>query len=169
MGSIATKAQRAQGRQADILKNQTNDGIIQSNIPRHQPPNILVKGSLQHQLRNSQVKISLFELLQQSKDHREGMNKLLQIIELDINNSESFVSFVGNIKINKKPTIFFHDHKGRKSNHLQCQDPPLHIIAKIDGKDFKRILIYEGSVINIISTIAYKNLNLPFSHICAPS
>lgn len=34
--------------------------------------------------------------------------------------------------------------------------------------DFKRILIDEGFAINIISTTTYKNLNLPFSHICAP-
>jgi len=52
---------------------------------------------------------------------------------------------------------------------LQDQDPPLHIIAEIDGTTFKRILIDEGSIINIIFTTSYKNLNLPFSHIFAPS
>jgi len=45
----------------------------------------------------------------------------------------------------------------------------LHIIAKVDGKIFKRILVDGGSYINIIFTTTYKNLNLPFSHIFAPS
>jgi len=34
MVSITIRAQRVQVRQADIPKNQTNDGIIQPNIPR---------------------------------------------------------------------------------------------------------------------------------------
>jgi len=60
------------------------------------------------------VKIYLFELLQQSKNHRDVMNQLLQTIELDINDPESFESFVGNIKTSQKPTIVFYDHKGKQ-------------------------------------------------------
>lgn len=45
----------------------------------------------------------------------------------------------------------------------------MHIIAKVDRKLFKKIPIDEGSTINIISTITYNNLNIPFSHISAPS
>lgn len=41
-----------------------------------------MKGALHQQLNNSQVKMSLFELLQQSKNHRAEMNQLLQTIEL---------------------------------------------------------------------------------------
>jgi len=52
---------------------------------------------------------------------------------------------------------------------MHGQDPPLHIIAKVDENTFKRILIDEGSTINIISTTMYKNPNLPFSHICIPT
>lgn len=63
MVSITTRAQRSQGRQVDVPNNQKNDGIIQPNIPKPQLSNILVKGALQHQLRNSQVKMSLFDLL----------------------------------------------------------------------------------------------------------
>ena len=85
---------------------------------------------------------------------------------MDINDPERFVSLVRNIKISHKTTISFYDHEVRKSNHSQGQDPPLHIIAKIDGKDFERILIYEGFAINIISKTTYKNLNLSFSYIC---
>ena len=97
------------------------------------------------------------------------MNQLLQTIKLDINDPKSFISFVRNVKTSQKPIITFQDHKVRKSICLQHHDPPLHIIVKIDGKAFKRILIYEGSIINIISTTTYKNLNLSFSHICMPS
>ena len=70
------------------------------------------------------------------------------------------MSFVGNMKKSKKPTIFFYDHEVKQSNEICGQYPPLHIIAKVDEKAFKRILIDEGSTINIISKIAYGNLNL---------
>lgn len=66
---------------------------VQAHIPRSQPPKSFLKGSLQQQLNNSQVKLSLFDLLQQSKDHRDAMNQLLQIIELDINDPKSFTTF----------------------------------------------------------------------------
>lgn len=87
---------------------------------------------------------------------------------MDINDPERFIYFVGNIKIIQKLTIIFYDHEAKHSNETHGQDPPLHIMAKVDGKAFKRILIDEGSIINMISTIAYKNMSLPFSHIFAP-
>lgn len=34
---------------------------------------------------------------------------------------------------------------------------------------FKRVLIVEGSAINIISTTTFQNLNISFSHIKAPT
>lgn len=76
---------------------------------------------------------------------------------------------MGNIKINKKPTINFYDYEIKYLDGMQESDPPLHIIAEVDGKILKRILFDGGSTINIISIMAYKNLNIPFSHICAPS
>jgi len=63
--------------------------------------------------------MSLFELLQQSKNHREAVNQLLQTVELDINDPKSSMYFVGNIKTSKKPTISFHDHEVRKLTHSQ--------------------------------------------------
>jgi len=48
-------------------------------------------------------------------------------------------------------------------------DPPLHIVENVDGKMFKRILIDEGSKINIISTTTFQNLNIPFLHIKPPT
>jgi len=69
-----------------------------SHIPKLQPPKISIKGYLQQQLKGSQVNLSLFELLQQSKDHKDVMNQLLQMIKIDINSPQSFVTFMGNIK-----------------------------------------------------------------------
>lgn len=63
------------------------------------------------------MKLSLYELLQQSKDHKEAMNQLLRIIELDINDLKSFVSFVGSVKISQNPTIAFYDQEVRSLNH----------------------------------------------------
>lgn len=67
-------------------------------IPRPQHPKVLVKGALQQQLKLLQVKLSLFDLLQQSKDHQDVMNHILKKIEVDINDPESFATLVGNIK-----------------------------------------------------------------------
>jgi len=39
------------------------------------------------------------------------MNQLLQIIEIDINNPESFATFVGNFKKIQKFIIVFYDHE----------------------------------------------------------
>lgn len=94
------------------------------------------------------------------------MNQLLQIIELDISDPKSFTNFMGNIKVIQKPTITFYDHKIKYPNGIQESNPSLHIIVKVDGRIFKIILVDGGSTINIILATAYKNLNLPFSHIC---
>lgn len=66
MVSITTWAQRVQERQNNIPNNQPNEVFIPPNIPIPQPPKVLVKGVLQQKLINSQVKMSLFELLKQS-------------------------------------------------------------------------------------------------------
>ena len=42
--------------------------------------------------------MTLFELLQQSRDHRDVMNQLFQKIELSTNDIKIFVAFVVNIK-----------------------------------------------------------------------
>jgi len=42
-------------------------------------------------------------------------------------------------------------------------------VANIDGKIFKWVLIDEEYAINIISTTAFQNLNILFSHIKTPT
>ena len=97
------------------------------------------------------------------------MNHILQKLELDINDPESFATLVGNIKWIQKSIITFYDHEVKYGKNSSWIDPPLHIIANVDGKIFKWILIDKGSVINIISTTTFQNLNIPFSHIKAPT
>lgn len=117
----------------------------------------------------SKVKLSLFDLLQQSKDHQDAMNHILQKIELDINDLERFATLVGNIKQIQKPMSTFYDHEIKHCKNSSRIDPSLHIMANVGGKMFKWILIDEGSIINIISMTAFWNLNIPFSHIKAPT
>jgi len=50
--------------------------ICPSHIPKPQPLKVSIKGSLQQQLKRSKVKLFLFELLQQSKDHKDAMNQI---------------------------------------------------------------------------------------------
>jgi len=165
MISVATRAQKNQNKQTTTINQQH----VIPDIPRPQHLKVLVKGVLQQQLKSSQVKLSLFNLLQQSKDHRDAMNHILQKLELDINDPKSFTTLVGNIKQIQRPVITFYDHEIKHLKNSSQIDPPLHIVANVDGKMFKQILIDEGSTINIISTIAFLNLNIPFSHIKAPT
>jgi len=65
MISVATRAQKSQNKQTTTTNQQSEI----PNIPRPQYPKVSVKGALQQQLKSSQVKLSLFDLLQQSKDH----------------------------------------------------------------------------------------------------
>ena len=91
------------------------------------------------------------------------MNHILQKLELDINDPKSFATLVSNIKQIQKPVITFYDHEIKYWKNSSRFDPPLDIVASVDGKMFKRFLIDEGSAINIISTTIFKNLNIPFS------
>ena len=47
-------------------------------IPPPQQPKVSIKGVLQRQLKMSPVKMTLFELLQQSESYSEAMNQILQ-------------------------------------------------------------------------------------------
>ena len=73
------------------------------------------------------------------------------------------------MKISQQPSITFYEQEKLNNNGPGRLDPPLHIIGKVDGKLFKRILVDEGSAINIISNVACKNLNLLDSFILAPT
>ena len=68
------------------------------NIPNPQHPKVSIKEALQQQLKLLEVKLSLFDLLQQSKDHWDAMNHILQKLELDINDLERFSTLIVNIK-----------------------------------------------------------------------
>ena len=133
-----------------------------------QQPKVSIKGALQWQLKMSPVKMTLFELLQQSESYREAMNQILQEIQVDISNPDNFISIVESLKISQQPSITFYEQERLSNDGPGGLDPPLHIIGKVDGKLFKRILVDEGSAINIISNAAYKNLNLPDSLYLSP-
>ena len=45
--------------------------------------------------------------------------------------------------------------------------PTIYIISYIDNKEVKRIMIDEGSMINVISTIALQHLNIPLLYLSA--
>jgi len=112
--------------------------------------------------------MSLFELLQQSKTYRDAMNQILKEIKIDVSDPKSFISFIENIKTGQKTIISFYDYEIKPNNGPQGLDPPLHIIYKIYSKVFKRILIDEGSDINIMSISTYQKFNLPLSYISSP-
>jgi len=65
------------------------------------------------------------------------MNHILQKLELDVNDPESFATLVSNIKQIQKPAITFYDHEIKHWKTSSGLDPPLHIVAGVDGKMFK--------------------------------
>ena len=65
------------------------------------------------------------------------MNHIVQNIKLDINDLESFATLIGNIKWIQKPVITFYDHEIKHWRNSYGIDPPLHIVASVDGKIFK--------------------------------
>ena len=65
------------------------------------------------------------------------MNHILQKLELDINDPKCFSTLVENIKQIQKLTITFYDHEVKHWKNSSKIDPPLHIVANVDGKMFK--------------------------------
>jgi len=101
--------------------------------------------------------------------YKDVMNQIIKEIKIDVSDPKSFISFIETIKTSIQPIISFYDYMIKPNNGPQGSDSPLHIIGKVDGKFVKRILIDEGSNINIMSILAYQKLNLPLSYIYSPS
>lgn len=82
------------------------------------------------------------------------MNQILRSIDLDINNFDSFTTYISNVHTCNQPSIIFYNYEIISyKGHLKL-DPPLHIIADVDVNLFKRVLVNDSYVINIIYSVA---------------
>lgn len=114
-----------------------------------------MKGTLQQQLKLTPLKMMLYQLLEESKPHRDAMNQILRTMEINACNIDSFMTWINNIRIGSKHVISFHDHEMKTTPNTNGLDSPIHIIAEVNGTLFKRILIDGGLEINIISLSAF--------------
>lgn len=73
------------------------------------------------------------------------------------------------MKYNVEPFIPFFQHETRNLLSHKFKDPPLHSIAQVDEKSFKRVLVDGGSTIRMFSSIALRKLNFPLSHLKGPT
>ena len=104
--------------------------------------------------------MTIYDLLQTSKAHRDALMDVLKLIEVQAQDFEAFSNFVGHIQSCDSGAITFYEHEIIESG-LLGPHPPLFIIAFMEGQNFKRVLIDNGSSLNVISSAALKHLNIP--------
>lgn len=106
--------------------------------------------------------MSIYDLLQTSKVQRYALIKVLKSIEVQSQDGEAFTNFVGHVQSCNSRAITFYEHEIIESRHLG-QHPPLFIIYYIKGQNFKRFLIDNGSILNVISSSTLYHLKIPQS------
>lgn len=68
-----------------------------------------------------------------------------------------------------RPSITFYMDKVYHSLGASCKYPTIYIMAYIDSKGVKRVMIDEGSVINVVFIAPLQHLNIPLSYFSAPT
>ena len=102
------------------------------------------------QLKSTQAKVSLFELLQILAPHREMMNQIFKNSQIDRN--ISIITFAKKVKMwSKGDVITFHPSE-KFSRGVTRLHPPLFIKVGTFGNMIKRSLINGGAYLNITIT-----------------
>jgi len=110
---------------------------------------------------SSLVKISLWDLVHQLESHCEALVNALKIIKLPKDNYNSFATFMVSLQSCIKSSIESYNHEvcSHKGNDL-----PLYSVAYLKERSIDKVLVDEGSIINVISSIALHKLKIPLSH-----
>jgi len=91
-------------------------------------------------------------MLQKSRVHRDALNYILKTIELRNNDPDAFASFYATIQDHVRHSITFYMDELYHTHRSSRKHPAMYIIAYVDDKGVKRVMISEGSAINVIST-----------------
>jgi len=102
------------------------------------------------QLKNTQAKVSLFELLQISEPHREMMNQIFKNSQIDRN--ISIIVFTKKAKIWSKEEVITFYPSEKPSKDVIKLHPPLFIKVETFDSTVKKSLIDGGSALNIATT-----------------
>ena len=113
-------------------------------------PKDLRSFDLIEQLKNTQAKVSLFELLQILEPHREIMNKVFKNSQIDRNISVTTLAEKAEIWSKGEIIAFYPSEKPSKD--VKKLHPPLFIEVEAFGSIFKRSLIDGGAALNIPTT-----------------
>jgi len=120
-------------------------------------------------LRLTPIKLSFWYLIKTSYQNREALDHILKIIMLNASNPNAFVNFIRSVQANVESFIPFYQHEIWNVVNIKYKYPPLHIIAHVDGKSFKRVLVDGGSAINVVPSVTWNKLNLPLSYLQEPT
>ena len=102
------------------------------------------------QLKNTQAKVSLFELLQILEPHREIMNQVFKNSQIDRN--ILVIALAEKAKIWSKGEIIAFYPSEKPSKYVTKLHPPLFIEVEAFGNTIKRSLIDGGVALNISTT-----------------
>ena len=77
------------------------------------------------------------------------------------------MDFCTSIQDYTRPSITFYMDEVYHSPRASCKHPNIYIISYIENKGIKRVMIDDGLMINVVSTVALQHLNIPLSYLSA--
>lgn len=97
------------------------------------------------------------------------MNDIINAIDLYNNDPNSFVYFYISVQDYMKPSITFHIDEVYDSLEVSRKHIAIYIIAYVDSKGIKRVMINEDSNINMVSIFSLQHFNILLSYLSAPT
>lgn len=118
-------------------------------------------------MRLTPTKLSLWDLLQQYKSHREALNDILKNIKISSEDPNTFVDFYALVQDYTRPSITFYMDEIYHSPGSSQKYLAIYIMAYIDNKGVKWVMIDDGLAINVDSIVALHHLNIYLSYLSA--
>lgn len=97
------------------------------------------------------------------------MNDILKSIKISSEDPNAFVDFCASVQDYTRLCITFYMDEIYHSLRSSCKYPTIYIMAYIDNKGVKWVMINEGSIINVVSTMVLQHLNILLSYLSAPT
>ncbi|KAH9327483.1 hypothetical protein KI387_007661, partial [Taxus chinensis] len=131
------------------------------------------------QLHQSPVKMKLYDLIQTSESHQQALIEILQGIEVLPNETLPVASILTPnhiASLNKQSTTFVLVQQAAAVSFSEDKififgaedpDPTLFISAYVQDIRVRHVIIDGGASLNIISSKAFQQMNIPSSYMCA--
>ncbi|KAH9293228.1 hypothetical protein KI387_041569, partial [Taxus chinensis] len=191
MISVATQGQKNNGK---AKENTPAASLSPSTIPITPPPKVVIRGpaypvsngvahrTMIKQLHQSPVKMTLYDLIQTSESHRQALVEILQGIEVLPNETlpvasiltpnhvasltKQSISPTTSVSKQQAAAVSFSDDEIIDFG-AEDPDPALFISAYVRDIRVRRVMIDGGASLNIISSKAFQQMNIPSSCMCA--